>query len=118
MIDKKELKKSYKENMPPIGVYQIENRVDGKIFLGASNNPQGRINRHLFQLKMGTHENRELQADFKRHGEENFSFTVLDTIDPKEGPDHDYTDDLKVLEDMWLDKLQPYGDRGYNVRKA
>ena len=118
MIDKKELKKAYKENMPPIGVYQIENRVDGKLFVGASKNLQGRINRHMFQLRMGTHDDRELQADFTRHGEENFSFTILDTIDPKEGPDHDYTDDLNTLEDMWLDKLQPFDGRGYNVRKS
>jgi hypothetical protein len=24
---------------------------------------------------------------------------------------------LEVLEDLWLEKLEPYGERGYNERK-
>ena len=25
--------------------------------------------------------------------------------------------DLETLEDLWLEKLEPYGDKGYNERK-
>lgn len=27
---------------------------------------------------------------------------------------NNYYEDLHVLEEMWLEKLQPYGERGYN----
>jgi len=28
-----------------------------------------------------------------------------------------YTDDLKMLEEMWIEKLQPFDENGYNKRK-
>jgi hypothetical protein len=60
--------------------------------------------------------NRGLQRDYIQFGEENFDFSVVDYLDPKDGPDHDYTGDLTALEEMWLEKLQPYGEKGYNKR--
>ena len=118
MIDKKDVKKQYKETLPPFGVYQIKNLVNDRILVGSSKNLQGIFNRHIFELQAGSHMNRELQEDFKLHGEENFSFTVLDDIEPKEGPAYDYTRDLAALEDMWLEKLQPYGEEGYNKKNT
>jgi len=29
----------------------------------------------------------------------------------------DYADDLKMLEEMWIEKLQPFDERGYHKRK-
>ena len=117
MVDKKELKKQYKETQTPMGVYQIKNLVNGRIFIGSSPNLPGKINSYSFQLKMGSHPNSKLQEDFRLHGGENFTFTVLDKLEPKEGAGHDYAKDLKVLEDMWLEKLQPYGEKGYNKKR-
>jgi len=117
MTDKKELKKRYKQTVPPMGVYQITNLVNGKIFVGSSKNLRGKFNSYKFQLKQGSHMNRELQRDYTLLGEENFSFTVVDYLEPKEGTEYDYTKDLAVLEDMWLEKLQPYGEKGYNKKK-
>jgi group I intron endonuclease len=114
MIDKKELKKQYKQTLPPMGVYRIENLVNGKILIGSSKNLTGKANSYKFQLKQGSHMNRELQGDYNRFGEENFDFEVVDYLEPNDGPDHDYTDDLAALEEMWLEKLQPYGEKGYN----
>ena len=114
MIDKKELKKQYKQTLPPMGVYRIENLVNGKILIGSSKNLTGKVNSYKFQLKQGTHMNRELQRDYIQFGEENFSFAVLDYLEPKDGPDYDYANDLATLEEMWLEKLRPYGEKGYN----
>ena len=116
MIDKKELKKQYKQTVQPMGIYKIENLVNGKIFIGGSKNLPGKFNSFKFQLKLGSYINRELQRDYNEFGEENFSFEVVDYLEPKEGADHDYTDDLKVLEKMWLEKLQPYDEKGYNKK--
>jgi hypothetical protein len=39
----------------------------------------------------------------------------IDEITPKEG--HDHREELSFLEELWLEKSQPYRDRGYNERK-
>ena len=116
MIDKKELKKNYKQTPTPMGVYQIKNLVNGKIFIGSSKNIPSRINRHKFQLQFGSEEIKELMDDYKKYGEENFSFEILDELKPKDEAGYDYTEDLEVLEELWFEKLQPFGEHGYNKR--
>ena len=117
MIDKKELKKEYKRSLQPMGIYQIKNSVNGKIFLGSSKNLEGKLNSARFQLEIGSHMNRELQADFKKFGKDKFSFEIVDKLEPKEDTEYDYGEDLKVLEEMWMDKLQPFDEKGYHKRK-
>lgn len=117
MVDKKELKKQYKQTLQPMGIYQIKNLSNGKIFIGSSKNLPGKINSSKFQLEHGSHMNKELQKDFTHSGKENFSFETVDYLEPKEDPGYDYTEDLAVLEEMWIDKLQPYDEKGYNKRK-
>ena len=117
MIDKKKLKREYKETVQPMGVYRITNTVDGKIFIGASKNLKAAYNSNMFQLNIGMHRNKELQAAYSHLGEEGFSFDVLDYLEPKQEPGYDYSEDLKVLEEMWIDKLQPFEKKGYNRRK-
>jgi group I intron endonuclease len=117
MPTKKELIRQYKQTLQPMGVYQIKNLTNGKIFIGSSANIPGKFNSHKFQLRQGVHMNKELQNDFRQLGEEKFAFEVLDTLEPKEDPKYNYADDLKTLEEMWLEKLRPYDEKGYHTRK-
>ncbi|MGA3086723.1 MAG: GIY-YIG nuclease family protein [Thermodesulfobacteriota bacterium] len=103
---------------PTNGVYQIKNRANGKVFIGSDKNLPGKFNSHRFQLKQGSHMNRALQEDYKNFGEEKFSFDVLDYLEPKEDPKYDYAADLALHEEMWVEKLQPFGEQGYNKRKG
>jgi len=114
---KKERIREYKLNHPPMGVYQIRNIVNGKVLVGASLNLPGIFNRHKFALKMGNHSSVALQAEWNEFGAENFAFEILDELTPREDPSYDYREDLGLLEEMWLEKLQPYGERGYNEKK-
>jgi group I intron endonuclease len=116
-MNKKELKREYKEALRPMGVFQIRNSVNEKVFVGSSLNLDGIFNRHEFQLKMNGHPNKSLQADWNEFGGESFAFEVLEEVFPRENPGYDYKSDLEVLEDLWLEKLEPYGERGYNERK-
>lgn len=117
MVDKAELRKKYKQTLTPMGVYIIKNLVNDKIFVGKSKNLQGRINRHKFELGHGFESIKDLQEDYKQFGLTNFSFEILDQLEPKEDPVYDYTEDLIVLEELWLEKLQPFGEKGYNIKK-
>jgi group I intron endonuclease len=116
-MNKKELKREYKQTLRQMGVFQIRNTANNKVFIGSSLNLDGIFNRHEFQLKMGGHPNKALQADWNQFGAENFEFEILEELFPRENPGYDYRADLEVLEDLWLEKLEPYGDKGYNERK-
>src|SRR5215475_7370723 len=116
MNDKKtQLKREYKLNHSPMGVYQIRNIANEKVLIGAALDLPGVINRHKFQLKMGNHPNRALQADWNEFCADGFAFEILDELTPKEG--RDYREELAFLEELWLENSQPYGGRGYNEKK-
>lgn len=112
-----EIKKAYKQTLTPMGVYQIKNNENGKIFIGSSLNVPGKINGHKFSLKYGSHINKDLQNDYNKCGENSFTFEVLDYLEPKTDPAINYKEELNLLEEMWLQKLQPYGEKGYNKEK-
>ena len=100
-----------------MGVYIIKNLVNGKILIGKSKNMPGRINRHKFDFERNAENIQDLQKDYNQFGLERFSFEILDQLEPKEDPAYNYTEDLTVLEELWLEKLQPFGDKGYNIKK-
>jgi group I intron endonuclease len=120
MIDKSKqaaLKREYKENRRPAGVYQIKNTATGKIFIGSSVDVNARINRHKAGFAfMDNHEMPALIADVKKYGAENFTFEVLETLEGEYDSDTGLREDLKLLEQMWLEKCNPFGERGYNTR--
>lgn len=98
-----------------MGVFQIRNLTNEKVFVSSSMNLDGIFNRHEFQLKMGGHPNKDLQKDWNALGSENFAFEILEELEPRENLDDKA--ELAFLEDLWLEKLAPYGERGYNERK-
>jgi len=73
------------------------------------------LNRHRAELRIGAHRNRELQGEWNEIGEDGFVFEVLDTLPASDEPGYDVKGELRVLEELWLERLQPYGERGYNI---
>jgi len=113
-----EIKQAFKQSSPEMGIFQIRNKANGKIYVAASRNLEGERNSRLFQLRMGKIVfNRELQEDLKRHGIDNFEFSVLAVLDRPE-PGEPVEQALAALELNWLDKLQPFGERGYNSARG
>lgn len=115
-MDRKVLLREYKESRRPMGVYRVLNRANGKVLVGSSVNVPAMLNRHRAQLKLGTHQNRALQADWQEFGVDAFEFEVLDILEPSDQLDYDPADDLRALEEMWLEKLSPFEEHGYNAR--
>ena len=58
--------------------------------------------------------NTELQNDYTNFGTDNFTFEVLDYLEPKEDINYDCTEDLEVLKEMWIEKLSTKKPNGYN----
>lgn len=99
-----------------MGVFRVHNTVKDKSFVGTSRDLPAILNRHQAQLRMGGHVSSELQNDWNTMGPDAFVFEVLDTLEPPTTPGYDPSDDLRVLEQLWLDKLSPFDERGYNTR--
>jgi hypothetical protein len=108
-----ELKRDYKENPPAAGIYRITNTVNGKVFLGKGMNVRGILNSRQAQLQFGSHQNRELQMDFNHLGAEKFIFEVIDQLELSDKTPQQMREDLAALEELWLEKLHPYNERGY-----
>ena len=111
----KEINREYKDRVKPAGVYQVKNLANGKVLLGSSLNLEGPLNRHKFMLKIGSHTNKALQKDWDELGPGQFIFEILEEVKHKDDPSFNLKDELTLLEMIWLEKLQPFGERGYNV---
>ncbi len=109
---RKELLEEYKQLKTYMGVFQIKNNAGGKIYVASCTNLKNRWLTIQLQLNMGRHANAGLQRDWKEMGPEAFTYEVLEEKETREVADRCW--ELKKMEKMWLEKLQPYGDRGYN----
>lgn len=109
-----DLRRAYKETPRQAGIFQIKNIQTGKILLGSSTNLHGPLNKHRFMLSLGKHANADLQSDWKQYGADAFTFEILEIVKPSEDPLFNLEDELTLLEQIWLEKLQATDARGYN----
>jgi hypothetical protein len=65
-------------------------------------------------LSIGSHDNAVLQQDWNRFGADAFTFEILEIVKPSDDPIFNIDDELTLLEQIWIEKLQPMGERGYN----
>lgn len=111
-----ELKRQYKATSPEAGVYQIRNLKNGKILVESTMNLKT-INGRKLELQRGTHQNPLLQKELAEYGPGAFVFEVLEVLKPGDDPEASTPEALKKLAAKWLDKLKPYGERGYNSHR-
>ena len=114
---KKDIKNEYKERQKTAGVFQVKNTANGKVLLGSSLNLEGSLNRQKFMLTIGQHRNKALQKDWNEYDPEKFIFEILETVKVKDNPSFNLSDELTLLELIWIEELQPFSERGYNTDK-
>lgn len=112
-MNRKDLIRQYKETPPPAGVFRIYNNEKKISFIGSSLNIPGVINRQKFQLKNGSHPDKQLQQDWNDLGPDPFIFETLDELDLSVENNSDPEKDLKTLKQLWLDKLRDSGETIY-----
>ncbi|MGG1551299.1 GIY-YIG nuclease family protein [Paenibacillus ferrarius] len=126
MLDKnkkKELSSAYAQTFRAMGVYQIRNTSNGKIYVVSSMDLEGARNRFDFGKQMNMSIFHELQKDWQAFGPNCFVFEELDRLKPDDDAPVDatsqkhYRDEVDALLELWLEKLQPYEEKGYNRRK-
>lgn len=115
MKSRQDIKREYKERPKQAGVFQIKNTANGKILLGSSLNLEGPLNSHKFTLSIGKHRNEALQKDWNSYGGDKFVFEILEVVKIKDDPYFNLEVELTLLEQIWIEKLQPFGELGYNT---
>lgn len=88
------------------GVYKITNVVNGKFYIGSSNNIKHRWYQHKINLNDEIYGNTHLQNAWKLYGEENFKFEIIGECTPAMQFER---------EQYYLDTLNPFEGRGYNI---
>lgn len=81
------------------GIYQIQNLVNNKLYIGSAVCFQSRKSAHLSRLKKNTHHCIKLQHSWNKHGQEAFMFTILEEVAPC---------DLITREQFWIDSVHPW----------
>ena len=76
------------------GIYKIVNKINGKYYVGCSNNIYKRWEEHKRFLINGKHHNSHLQKSWNKYGESNFDFILMESI---------IIDLLKITEQKYLD---------------
>ena len=87
------------------GIYKIRNKVNGKFYIGSSNNIISRFSRHRNALMKGTHPNVLLQRAYHKYGEENLEYLIVEKC----------TENEKLKrEQFYIDTVKPQ----YNISKS
>lgn len=73
----------YEGNSLKSGIYKLTNKLNGRIYIGSAKEFKRRWSQHSFSLRNQKHQNKFLQADFNKCGEEAFVFEVMEVTDGK-----------------------------------
>ena len=109
---RKALLEAYKQIKVYMGIYQLRNAVNGKLFIGSTPNLKSRELTLRMQLDGGKHMNSALQQEWKQFGQDAFVYEVLEQAEVTETTDVKH--ELRALESKWKNALHPYGERGYH----
>jgi hypothetical protein len=78
---RREIVQAYKERKPQVGIFAVRCPVTGEAWLGSSRTLDTQQNNIWFQLRMGGHRNRPMQAAWKAYGEAAFVFEVVERLE-------------------------------------
>jgi len=78
------------------GIYKIENKINGKFYIGSSKNIEKRFKVHKRGLNSNKHHNIYLQRSWLKYGASAFLFTIIEE-----------TNNLFEKEEFWITTLKP-----------
>lgn len=114
--ERAKLLQQYKEIPIEAGVYMIKNTVNGKFLVDKTPNLKS-LNGRTSTLHTGSDKNKALQKEWNEFGPDAFVMEVLEILKPSDNPFVVQKDELKKLAEKWIEKLQPFGERGYHTLK-
>ena len=90
------------------GIYRIINIINGRYYIGSSNNVLRRFSEHKRDLQKNKHYNYILQKSWNKHGENSFLFEIIEIVENIK--------ELTIREQFYLDKIKPFNSKiTYNI---
>lgn len=83
-----------------IGIYKIENKINGKIYIGQSVNIERRFNEHCRR------DEQQIDQAIQKYGVNNFTFSILEECEIEQ---------LNQREDYYISKYNSIVPNGYNL---
>ena len=62
------------------GIYIIQCKATGKVYVGSSENIEKRWLQHKYSLKKNTHHSKKLQNAWNKYGETEFEFQIVEEV--------------------------------------
>ncbi len=104
---KRDLQAQYKNRSIIGGIYSIRCNGSGQVWLKSTKDLQGQKNKFVFFTSTNSCPEPGMRSDWEKYGAASFSFDVLEELTKKETQtDLEFNQDLKLLLEMWSDKLQ------------
>lgn len=91
-----------------IGIYKIQNKINGKVYIGQSQNVEFRCKEHREILRKNSHRNHKIQNAWNKDGEDNFTFELLEECTLEQ---------LDEKEIFYIKKFNSY-ENGYNLTEG
>ncbi|MHB8084698.1 MAG: GIY-YIG nuclease family protein [Dehalococcoidia bacterium] len=108
MDRRKKLSNEYKQGKIIGGIYRIRNTHNGMYLLDYATDLQARQNAFNFMISSGSCLDNRLKEDWIVFGGGAFTFEALEALEKKVDQTQDeFMDDLKMLKQIWSDKLGP-----------
>lgn len=105
---KKELINSYKRKRQVGAVYAIDCAGNGRRLVKSTVDVGGIQSRYNFAISIQGCPDPALQREWAEYGSATFSLTILEELPMKEDQtSREFADEMKVLLEMWLEKLTP-----------
>lgn len=87
-------------------IYKIVNNINGKMYVGQTNNPDRRKMDHFYALNNNKHFNNYLQNSWNKYGKDCFDFIVIGEYNAEE---------ICKWEEYWIKTLNTRSPNGYNI---
>src|SRR2546421_10569594 len=89
------LRKDSDASYPNAGIYMIRNKINGKMYIGSSQDVFSRTQTHFVLLRGNRHHNPRLQKAWNKYGGEAFEVVILERVED--------VNNLIKREQCWLD---------------
>lgn len=80
------------------GIYKIQSKTTGKLYIGSSIDIEQRWRQHLSSLRSSTHGNYKLQGLYIEHGEKDLEFSIIELCTAEE---------RFQREQFWINEFNP-----------